>query len=166
MLNLLLRTHVSIPQAVSAIAIQFLVSFALAVNFSKVSIPQAVSAIAIVKTGEVTVQWKPRFNTASGKCYCNKLIRIADKLTLGKIKVSIPQAVSAIAMISKLFAFGGDIMKVSIPQAVSAIAINRKRKRLVRCHAVSIPQAVSAIAMISIDLSNVDISCKFQYRKR
>ena len=62
---------VSIPQAVSAIAINGETPVNHAEE-SEVSIPQAVSAIAIAMSARPKNQLLERFNTASGKCYCNR----------------------------------------------------------------------------------------------
>ena len=60
---------VSIPQAVSAIAIDAINRLTSSYNV-EVSIPQAVSAIAIQEV-ELFADKSVSFNTASGKCYCN-----------------------------------------------------------------------------------------------
>ena len=65
------------------------------------------------------------FNTASGKCYCNSY----DGMAYHNHEwfVSIPQAVSAIAINNcRHGAYGSN---VSIPQAVSAIAIGIETSR-------------------------------------
>ena len=61
------------------------------------------------------------------------------------ISVSIPQAVSAIAM--EVNRQADAVAEVSIPQAVSAIAINAIEGKVSVPIPVSIPQAVSAIAI-------------------
>ena len=89
------------------------------------------------------------FNTASGKCCCNLTpAKVADHV----IKVSIPQAVSAVATVK----FNKGVSEegiVSIPQAVSAVAtgwcrVNGKKYLFY----VSIPQAVSAVATQHLSL--------------
>ena len=62
----------------------------------------------------------PRFNTASGKCCCNQT-RNHFWLPIF-CSVSIPQAVSAVA-ITSLNYDSHNLNRVSIPQAVSAVAI-------------------------------------------
>ena len=52
-------------------------------------------------------------------------------LLFGDTGVSIPQAVSTIAILLFLLLHTKLIMKVSIPQAVSTIAINEKHERMV-----------------------------------
>ena len=64
--------------------------------FGKVSIPQAVSTIAIVKVAWDAKESEIRFNTASGKYYCN--FETDEEATEDYTIVSIPQAVSTIAI--------------------------------------------------------------------
>ncbi len=60
------------------------------------------------------------FNTASGKCCCNEVQKAIPSIQ--EIRVSIPQAVSAVAT-GKLHQLNNKLQsKVSIPQAVSAVA--------------------------------------------
>ena len=89
--------------------------------------------------------FEARFNTASGKYYCNSgLIDTYVHLQ----KVSIPQAVSTIA-ISQYHQMHNQMLKqVSIPQAVSTIAISQYHQMHNQMlKQVSIPQAVSTIAI-------------------
>ena len=80
--------------------------------------------------------------------------------------VSIPQAVSTIAIVST----GDDnllVYFVSIPQAVSTIAMQRKTCREFKNFGpVSIPQAVSTIAISISFIKFVVPPTSFQYRKR
>ena len=85
---------VSIPQAVSAIAIR-VPELAPSPKAWEVSIPQAVSAIAILWCNNRRY-YGECFNTASGKCYCNSNKK--QYLVRSIVGVSIPQAVSAIAI--------------------------------------------------------------------
>ena len=89
---------VSIPQAVSTIAITCFRQ-CYACSFLEVSIPQAVSTIAICYCITSDNFASERFNTASGKYYCN----VIDGITVAKFDrpVSIPQAVSTIAMVGR-----------------------------------------------------------------
>ena len=83
---------VSIPQAVSAVATGNV--FADYVGCRDVSIPQAVSAVATLLAVSSLLSLLSCFNTASGKCCCNK----RNALNAHKnAAVSIPQAVSAVA---------------------------------------------------------------------
>ena len=61
-----------------------------------------------------------RFNTASGKYYCNLQRKCDDEIVSA---VSIPQAVSTIAILYKEYTFLFFCFAVSIPQAISTIAI-------------------------------------------
>ena len=133
-----LKEVVSIPQAVSTIAIHEPILILCRKYYSRVSIPQAVSTIAIHK--------KPY-------------------LCFSRYGVSIPQAVSTIAI--EDFAPEGVLSrKVSIPQAVSTIAIELFLSFLeVDETSVSIPQAVSTIAMKNAD-ADAEARKAFQYRKR
>ena len=66
--------------------------------FRRVSIPQAVSTIAIADSSfEHYTDLKQSFNTASGKHYCNR-VRSVIFMHPGFGLVSIPQAVSTIAI--------------------------------------------------------------------
>ena len=69
--------------------------YALRIHLMQVSIPQAVSTIAIKKAVARTLSLLFSFNTASGKYYCNKKI---VTFTPTYLSVSIPQAVSTIAI--------------------------------------------------------------------
>ena len=86
-----------------------------------VSIPQAVGTIAIMEAHLIAGDYTEitgRFNTASGRYYCNLLILDWQWMI---ISVSIPQAVGTIAIcffLSERLRF-----RVSIPQAVGTIAI-------------------------------------------
>ena len=85
---------VLIPQAVSTIAIEY--NICTWYRYSRgVSIPQAVGDIAILMAVNYMPLMMKCFNTASGKCYCNFTFELKGK---AKIPVSIPQAVSAIAI--------------------------------------------------------------------
>ena len=64
--------------------------------------------------------FEARFNTASGKYYCNRNLRYKQE----------------------------NIASVSIPQAVSTIAISNHMVGKTSGHSVSIPQAVSTIAIL------------------
>ena len=77
------------------------------------------------------------FNTASGKCCCN--------LTPAKV--------------------ADHVIKVSIPQAVSAVATVKFNKGVSEEGIVSIPQAVSAVATFTAEVITSD-AVAFQYRKR
>ena len=83
-------------------------------------------------------------------------------------EVSIPQAVSTIAIILthfSLFLFLFYI--VSIPQAVSTIAIaSDALLKDLYGDVVSIPQAVSTIAITAHSAIKALICARFQYRKR
>ena len=87
----------------------------------------------------------PRFNTASGKYYCNKSY-ILYILYIALI-VSIPQAVSTIAIEEVSNSNDHGSSNVSIPQAVSTIAIVATLNGEFQRPKVSIPQAVSTIAI-------------------
>ena len=71
-------------------------------SVSKVSIPQAVSTVATIDRNiGVVHKDNERFNTASGKHCCNlsSLIIIEQRI---RERVSIPQAVSTVATLSKV----------------------------------------------------------------
>ena len=88
---------------------------------------------------EATFETAMGFNTASGKYYCNsKGSRSRDPHRLG----------------------------VSIPQAVSTIAMSFTHKTQVTIGSVSIPQAVSTIAIVVMATVLFVGMFTFQYRKR
>ncbi len=80
--------------------------------------------------------------------------------------VSIPQAVSTIAIAKGSIEDFTKSMVVSIPQAVSTIAIRRCRSSKNSFVDVSIPQAVSTIAIDEAHRSLIAEYAVFQYRKR
>ena len=187
--------RVSIPQAVSTIAILNSLYSKKELREGLVSIPQAVSTIAIweptqnsyydivsfntasgkyycnvVLTMVVVVVVVGSFNTASGKYYCNGRSVMTFIIVMGSSfntasgkyycnnreledlgtpfeVVSIPQAVSTIAIDFNGFKAVPQFIEVSIPQAVSTIAITFKFYVDKKDNIVSIPQAVSTIAM-------------------
>ena len=83
-----------------------------------------------------------------------------------KPTVSIPQAVSTIAIYNEYVKDAMKYLAVSIPQAVSTIAIARRWKEVHKAILVSIPQAVSTIAMTKVDAEEKGREVVFQYRKR
>ena len=85
---------------------------------AEVSIPQAVSAVATLELMEEHLDLSS-FNTASGKCCCNLILKLA--LNYFGLRVSIPQAVSAVATTMRNQKQNKK-PQVSIPQAVSAVA--------------------------------------------
>ena len=62
---------VSIPQAVGTIAMRKGIQNEKINDSSNVSIPQAVGTIAIAVPSGVNIPLPARFNTASGRYYCN-----------------------------------------------------------------------------------------------
>ena len=111
-----------------------------------VSIPQAVSTIAIDHLHYSNDKALEGFNTASGKYYCNSSIfPIGSYAVPGP--VSIPQAVSTIAMFQKLEQEG---VEVSFNTASGKYYCNWSiGHNLHHCDGVvSIPQAVSTIAIL------------------
>ena len=83
------------------------------------------------------------FNTASGRCCCNSIFDV-DGVEI--FKVSIPQAVGAVATDQLFFSVGNQLRKVSIPQAVGAVATFIVIDSFNKGDNVSIPQAVGAVA--------------------
>ena len=110
------------------------------------------------------------FNTASGKYYCNGRMFKKEMTEMMSGNVSIPQAVSTIAIFDHEYALGEDTYVVSIPQAVSTIAMVVVMATVLFVGMftwVSIPQAVSTIAISGSLCTRLPCHCtKFQYRKR
>ena len=71
-------------------------------TYGVVSIPQAVSTIAIEDGVKLAYGVQSSFNTASGKYYCNSQKKRALK---AQGRVSIPQAVSTIAIVKQNTSF-------------------------------------------------------------
>ena len=113
-----------------------------------VSIPQAVSTIAIlVSTSQMTALYFC-FNTASGKHYCNRRRHLQHRERY-ESPVSIPQAVSTIAIKSAVNS--NYTAKGSFNTASGKHYCNDKEGgKYVYAQTVSIPQAVSTIAILVV----------------
>ena len=109
-----------------------------------------------------TVELNNCFNTASGRCCCNKSKPSASEST--SIVVSIPQAVGAVATL-KLIKKASFLYSFNTASGRCCCNVNEYGIQLKKEN-VSIPQAVGAVATVP-NHSDMEVSViRFQYRKR